>query len=212
MKWSQSILLDHLLLIILVCIMSYVNQHVFFPQVPETRCMSEVLTWTTALPHKYLYCCSSKLQHGWLAISQICLRLMSEKTILFGRWWDSWGSAKIWRSCRCCCLLDFWQMRHKIKGRGFGFTSNGLVVLQKSKNVNDLNVSKLDSLLNWYQAPKIKGGKKAEKMPLIYILLFYHQHPPALLSLQAVVAVTMVRHTTPILSQGENNFTYVHVA
>ncbi len=37
-------------------------------------------------------------------------------------------------------------------------------MLAKNKHRDDLNVSNLNSLLNWYQAPTIKGGKKAKKV------------------------------------------------
>ncbi len=42
--------------------------------------------------------------------------------------------------------------------------ANRLAVLAMNKRADDLNVSNLNSLFNWYQAPTIKGGKKAEEV------------------------------------------------
>ena len=39
-----------------------------------------------------------------------------------------------------------------------------MAVLEKNKEVNDLNVGELDTLLAWYQAEKVKGAKKADKL------------------------------------------------
>lgn len=54
----------------------------------------------------------------------------------------------------------------------------GHAVLAKNKDVASLTVTELESLLNWYQAPKVKGALKADKLEQWKQILESGNEPP----------------------------------
>ena len=61
--------------------------------------------------------------------------------------------------------VDVWEkeIANMMKDKGhhllWKYEVDGMDVLAKNKLIHDLNVNKLDTLLNWYQVEQKKGGK-----------------------------------------------------
>ena len=53
-----------------------------------------------------------------------------------------------------------------------------LAIIAQGKNVDMLTVTELDTLLAWHQVPKIKGGKRADKLEQWKKILADEQQPP----------------------------------